>query len=82
MSILLTDPNVKRLVTLLALAETATSTEEYLRYATRATALKREHPELAAIHEDDPRVQARAAQYPQERQDLAERYGPAHPEEL
>ncbi len=58
MKFLLTDPHVARCVTLLALMQQALNPVELDRYQQRYMKLLREHPELAAIFADDPRVTA------------------------
>jgi len=58
MSILLTDPHVERCVTLLALMQCSTNTVEFQRYHGRYKELLRFHPEVSAIEQTDPRVQA------------------------
>jgi predicted transcriptional regulator len=55
--------DIERLVSLLALAETARSTQEYLIHTAAAAKLQREHPELAAIDAGDLRMQRRIAEY-------------------
>lgn len=53
-------PHMDRLITLLAWLSIVENPVECDRYCHRILMLRREHPELADIRQDDPRVETRA----------------------